>query len=155
MWFWLERLPLVCFVECNGINCIDLPLTMKMRVLVNVIELSPSEEKIKCLLFLSFIYPYSVLLFCPLDCSEFGSKQSWPWYSAIHFLSIVFSCSWKLLVKPIYFVKNKMSTPKDNVFFLMFNGDEKTYSKHNTQPWPDDHYQSLCLRQSIRFDKDC
>ena len=44
-----------------------------------------------------------------------------------------------------------MSTPKDNVFFLMFNGDEKTYSKHNTQPWPDDHYQSIRLRQGIRF----
>ena len=25
---------------------------------------------------------------------------------------------------PIYFVKNKMSTPKDNVLFLMFDGEK-------------------------------
>ena len=108
---------------------------MKRRLSVNVMELSPSEEKIKCLLFLTFIYPYSVLLFCPLDCSEFGSKTSSHGRDTRPFLFYpLYFHAPEELVKPIHFVKNKMSTPNDNVLFLIFAGDEKTYSKRNTQP---------------------
>ena len=130
VWFWLEWLPLVCFVECNGINCGD---DLYRSATYNEKE-SISQRYGAISMWrknkMPVVSVFSLPLFCLVVLSSglqwirFQNKQSWPWYSAVHFLSLVFSCSWNLLVKPIYFVKNKMSTPKDNVLFLMFDGEK-------------------------------
>ena len=133
VWFWLEWLPLVCFVECNGINCGD---DLYRSATYNEKE-SISQRYGAISMWrknkMPVVSVFSLPLFCLVVLSSglqwirFQNKQSWPWYSAVHFLSLVFSCSWNLLVKPIYFVKNKMSTPKDNVLFLMFDGEKNTF----------------------------